>query len=161
MKIKSIDCWGKTIPWLHLFDLSQNFNGVSIRRWILMQLRFQTIPECSVHYLLHSVLQTVEGDKVWTGYCERIKNAHPKMKTKVLCCIYTTWSPSFRKFCRFDLKRLVDHYLMSQSQVGDTLGRLHQLLHRDKLGRTGWKNEKVLYIRTYTSKSALVELDLL
>lgn len=44
----------------HLSDLSQQFNGMSIRRWILLQLSFQAIPVCFVHDLLHSALQTVQ-----------------------------------------------------------------------------------------------------
>lgn len=55
----------------HLFDLSQKFDGVFVWRWILLQLGFQTIPECFVHDLLHSALQTVPEQHACFYICSK------------------------------------------------------------------------------------------
>lgn len=60
-------------------------------------------------------------------------------------------SPSFRKLCGLDLKSLVHHYFMSQSHVGDSFSRLHQLLHRDEPGWAGWEEKMWTFVHSYTS----------
>ena len=108
---------------------------MSVRRWILLQLILQTIPECFVHYLFHSALQTVQGE-----HKELLLLEWEKTHSKDGCLINLL--PPLRKFCRFDLKSMVHQYFMCQSHVGDSFSCLHQFLHRDKPGRAGCEGRK-------------------
>lgn len=119
----------------HLFDFGQKFDGVVVRRWIFLQLSVQTIPECFVHDVLHSALQTTRGGRRGT-----VTSTEKTAQRTV--CVHVT-SPSLRELWGFDLKLLVDYYLMSQSHVGDSFRRLHQLLHRDKPGWAGCEQRDV------------------
>lgn len=129
-------------------------------RWrVLLQLSFQTIPECFVHNLLHSALQTVQGNRRDSYFYSKTSTV---LKGKLLYPIKS--SPSFRKLCRFDLKSLVDHYFVGQSHVGDSFSRLHQLLHRHKPGRAGCEGgkihlyEKILkFLQNYTSECIFLQ----
>lgn len=123
----------------HLFDLRQQFDGVVVRRWVLLQLSFQTIPECFVHNLLHLALQTVQRHGR-NDYFYSKKAEQYSMESRMAV---SNISPSFRKLCRFDLKSLVDHYFVGQSHVGDSFSRLHQFLHRHKSRRASYEGGKV------------------
>lgn len=124
-----------------------------VGRRILLQLSFQTIPECLVHNLLHSALHTVQGHRRDCYYSK--KGLAQRQRLKGLLLHVIRLSPPLRKLCRFDLKFMVDHYFMGQSHVGDSFGCLHQLLHRDKPGRAGCEGRKYtlkktkLHIRVY------------
>lgn len=131
--------WMKWKP--HLFDLSQQFDGMSIRRRILHQLSFQAIPECFVHNLLHFALHTVQGHRRHCYFSSK-KELPQRQGLKKRLLYPFKLSPPFRKLCRFDLKSLVDHYFMGQSHVGDSFSSLHQLRHRDQLGRAGCEGRK-------------------
>lgn len=91
-RINSLLLWLKASP--HLFDLSQQFDGVCVGRRIALQLILQVIPECFVHDLLHFVLQTVLGTNRTFDLCGKKKTKpHQKMKAKPLLRITTLTCP--------------------------------------------------------------------